>query len=232
MLKIIQSLVHVCLLMVFLGGSQVQASGAVSYDDPWEGVNRVTFGFNDALDRWLLKPVATGYDTVTPKPVQGLVSNFFQNLGEIRNVANSVLQFKILNAGESTGRFLVNSTVGMLGMLDVASGIGLKYHYEDFGLTLARWNVPSGPYVVVPLLGPRTLRSTVGIYPDMQLSPVRQVDDSKKEMYLTVTDVVSLRAALLEQENLIVGDKYTFIRDAYLQRRQYLSTGELPQDDF
>ncbi len=218
-------------LMLSLGG-QAFASATVSEGDPWEGFNRLSFRFNDTLDTWVLKPVASGYDAVTPEPVQGLVSNFFRNLGEIRNIANSLLQFQFSEAGKSTGRLLVNSTVGMLGMLDVASGMGLDYHYQDFGLTLAQWNIPSGPYVVVPLLGSRTLRSAAGIYPDMQLNPVSHIDDSHDQLMFQASELVSQRASLLKQESLILGDKYTFIRDAYLQRRNFLITGELPQDDF
>ena len=219
-------------LMVLGGSGTLQADATVSHGDPWESVNRVTFAFNDKLDTWVLKPVATGYDTITPDPVQGLVSNFFQNLGEIRNLANELLQFRFKDAGVTTGRFVLNSTVGMLGLLDVGSAVGLEYKYQDFGLTLARWNVPSGPYVVLPVFGPRTLRSTAGLYPDMQLQPINHVQDSRDKLILQTTDLVSLRAQLLKQEGLIVGDKYTFIRDAYLQRRDFLLTGETPQDDF
>ncbi|MCG8533062.1 MAG: VacJ family lipoprotein, partial [Desulfovibrionales bacterium] len=106
------------------------------------------------------------------------------------------------------------------------------YHYQDFGLTLARWNVPSGPYVVVPFFGPRTLRSAAGIYPDMQAYPITHINDSHDRLVTRVVDLTSLRASLLKQESLVVGDEYTFIRDAYLQRRDYLLTGELPEDDF
>ncbi|WP_281645195.1 VacJ family lipoprotein [Parendozoicomonas sp. Alg238-R29] len=220
------------LFLMVLGCTSTLQAATVNYNDPWEPVNRVTFAFNDKLDAWVLKPVATGYDTVTPDPVQGLVSNFFKNLGEIRNLANALLQFRIKDAGVTTGRFVVNSTVGMLGMLDVGSEIGLDYRYQDFGLTLAHWHVPAGPYVVIPFFGPRTVRSTAGLYPDMMVDPVTNVNDSHDRLMLQVSDLISLRAELLKQEGLIVGDKYTFIRDAYLQRRDFLITGEVPQDDF
>ncbi|CAM3682777.1 MlaA family lipoprotein [Parendozoicomonas haliclonae] len=221
-----------CFMLVAAGASVQASEDVVSYDDPWEKVNRATFAFNDTLDTWVLKPVAKGYDTVTPKPVQGLVTNFFQNLGEIRNVANSLLQFELKEAGVSTGRFLVNSTVGMLGMVDVGTAVGMDHKYNDFGMTLARWHVPSGPYVVLPVLGPRTVRSTAGLLPDSAADPVTYVTPSHDKTWLQVTDTVNFRADLLDKEGLVVGDKYTFIRDAYLQRRAFLITGEAPRDDF
>ncbi|MCL6272102.1 VacJ family lipoprotein [Sansalvadorimonas sp. 2012CJ34-2] len=233
MVKISQRWLKVGALTLMLGASgQAFSAAKVSEGDPWEGFNRATYRFNDTVDAWVLKPVAQGYDTVTPEPIQDVVSNFFRNLSEFRNIANSLLQFRLKEAGESAGRLVVNSTVGMLGMLDVASGMGLDYHYQDFGLTLAQWNVPSGPYVVVPLLGPRTVRSAAGIYPDMQASPITHIHDSRDQLITQTSDLVSLRASLLKQELLIVGDEYTFVRDAYLQRRDFLITGELPEDDF
>ena len=233
MLHQLKNGLKMALVLVVLGGSgTVQAAATVSHSDPWEAVNRVTFSFNDKLDTWVLKPGAQGYDAVTPDPVQGLVSNFFQNLGEIRNLTNELLQFRFKDAGVTTVRFVLNSTVGMLGLLDVGTAVGLEYNYQDFGLTLARWNVPSGPYVVLPLFGPRTLRSTAGLYPDMQLDPIDHIGSRSDRLALRTADVVSLRAQLLKQEGLVVGDRYTFIRDAYLQRRDFLLTGETPQDDF
>ena len=212
--------------------SSAYAEKGVSFDDPWENVNRSIFGFNEWIDTYALKPVAKGYDTVTPKPVQQLVSNFFSNLGEIRNAANSLLQLKIGDTLTAVSRFGINSTIGMLGMLDVASPLGIEKRYQDFGLTLAHWNVPSGPFVVVPLLGPRTVRSGVGIFPDSLISPRQMVEPESDRLLTLGLDVVNTRAALLSAEDLIVGDRYSFIRDAYLQRRNYIITGELPDDDF
>ncbi|UYM16956.1 MlaA family lipoprotein [Endozoicomonas euniceicola] len=212
--------------------SSAYAEKGVSFDDPWENVNRSIFGFNEWIDTYALKPAAKGYDTVTPKPVQQLVSNFFSNLGEIRNAANSLLQLKIGDTLTAVGRFGINSTIGMLGMLDVASPLGIEKRYQDFGLTLAHWNVPSGPFVVVPLLGPRTVRSGVGIFPDSLISPRQMVEPESDRLLTLGLDIVNTRAALLSAEDLIVGDRYSFIRDAYLQRRNYIITGELPDDDF
>ena len=221
------------LTVVFLTGfvSNAFAAKGVSFDDPWEDVNRSVFDFNEWLDTYALKPVAKGYDTITPSPIQQLVSNFFSNLGEIRNAANSLLQLKAGDTLASIGRFGLNSTIGMLGMIDVASPLGLERRYQDFGLTLAHWNVPSGPFVVVPLLGPRTVRSGVGILPDSLVSPKQMVEPQGDRLFVHGIDIVNTRASLLSSEELIVGDRYSFIRDAYLQRRNYIITGELPEDD-
>ena len=199
--------------------------------DPLEKINRVTFAFNDTLDRWLLRPVAVGYTKVTPRPVQGLISNFFSNLGEVRNFSNALLQFKLRDAGTSGTRFLINSTVGMMGLVDVGSALGLEHRYQDFGLTLARWKVPPGPYLMLPVLGPYNLRAAVGLVPDMQLEPT-SLADTRTRLVVQGANGVVRRAGLLAQDRLIFGDRYTFIRDAYLQRRHYLSTGEVPDEDF
>ncbi|MCW7553609.1 VacJ family lipoprotein [Endozoicomonas gorgoniicola] len=229
MSRILQLLTAV-LLTGFISSSH--AAKGVSFDDPWENVNRSVFGFNEWIDTYALKPVAKGYDTITPKPVQQLVSNFFSNLGEIRNAANSLLQLKAGDTLAAIGRFGINSTIGMLGILDVAGPLGIEKRYQDFGLTLARWDVPSGPFVVVPLLGPRTVRSGVGIIPDSMVSPKQMVEPQGDRLFVNGLDLVNTRAALLSSEELIVGDRYSFIRDAYLQRRNYIITGELPDDDF
>ena len=227
--RILQLLTAV-LLTGFISNSY--AAKGVSFDDPWENINRSVFGFNEWIDTYALKPVAKGYDTVTPKTVQQLVSNFFSNLGEVRNAANSLLQLKIGDTLTAIGRFGINSTIGMLGILDVASPLGIEKRYQDFGLTLAHWNVPSGPFVVVPLLGPRTVRSGVGIFPDSLVSPKQVIEPESDRLFTYGLDIVNTRAALLSAEELIVGDRYSFIRDAYLQRRNYIITGELPDDDF
>lgn len=211
--------------------SSAHAAKGVSFEDPWENVNRSIFGFNDWLDTYALKPVAKGYDTVTPKPVQQLVTNFFSNLGEIRNAANALLQLNGRDALVSFSRFGINSTIGMLGTLDVASPLGIDRRYQDFGLTLAHWNVSSGPYVVLPLLGPKTVRSGIGTLPDSLANPKLMVEPTNARVLAYGVEAVNTRAALLSTEELIIGDRYTFIRDAYLQRRNYIITGELPEDD-
>ncbi|MBU2712461.1 MlaA family lipoprotein [Zooshikella harenae] len=201
-------------------------------DDPWEGFNRSVFQFNETVDENFFKPVAKGYRYVTPDPVEQLVTNFFGNIGEVPNIINDLLQLEGKQAANDTGRLLVNSTVGMLGMLDVAEHIGLEKNYEDFGLTMGHWQVPRGPYLVLPLLGPSTARSATGMVPDSYMNPIRYVDNVPTRNALYVMKVVDKRAGLLKSEDLILGDKYTFIRDTYIQNREFLLTGEQPEDDF
>ncbi len=220
-----------CLVMAATA-STVSAQDVVSYDDPLEGINRVSFTINETLDKFILRPVAVGYDYITPAPVQGAVANFFKNLGEIRNATNSLLQLEFREATVTTGRFLVNSTAGVLGLFDVSSKWGVERQYKDFGMTLARWYVPSGPYLVLPLLGPATVRSTVGLIPDISLDPMTYVTPRSDKNLLQAGNLVNIRTQLLPQEDLIVGDKYIFLRNAYLQRRAYIITGEKPEDDF
>lgn len=220
------------LLMLFTGTSVwASSSQSVSFDDPWQRLNRTVFEFNDTLDTYALRPVAVRYETYTPKPVQGLVTNFFSNLGDVRNFANALLQFKLEDAGVSLLRFVINSTVGQLGLVDVATPLGLSEKHEDFGLTLADWGLPSGPYLVLPFLGPSTVRSAVGLVPDGYTYPPNYTD-WKVDFGLSAADVIQKRTGLLKTEKLLTGDKYTFIRDAYLQTRKFQITGEQPHDDF
>ncbi|OQX37870.1 MAG: hypothetical protein B0D91_05880 [Oceanospirillales bacterium LUC14_002_19_P2] len=220
-------------VMLALVTQLASAYEPVSYDDPLEPMNRKIFHFNEKMDQWILDPAARGYDKVTPEPVQGLVTSFFQNLGEVRNLVNAVLQLRMGDAAATSGRFVINSTIGMLGMLDVATELGIERRYQDFGLTLARWHVPSGPYVVLPFYGPRTARSTVGFVPDLELNPTNSLEWWSPEfMAIHTLDILDTRNRLRGAEGLIVGDKYIFIRDAYLQSRQFMITGEVPEDDF
>lgn len=200
--------------------------------DPWEPMNRGIFAFNDFADRWVLLPVATGYQWVTPDPVETGVSNAYANLFEITNIFNDLLQLKFVQACSDTGRFVVNSTLGLLGFIDVASHLGLEKHNEDFGQTLGYWGAPSGPYIVVPLFGSRTIRSGGGSLVDMYTDPMWGVSDSTTRWGLVGLRWVSNRASLIQAEELISGDRYTFIRDAYLQRREFLVNDGVVEDTF
>ena len=194
----------VLLAMALLTGCA--STGAVEErhpDDPWEGFNRRVFAFNDALDRAILRPVARGYRNVTPQPVQTGVGNFFSNLGEIRTALNSVLQGKPGNAGIATSRFLINTTVGIGGLWDFATHMEITGREEDFGQTLGVWGVNEGPYLVLPFLGPSTVRDTAGLPLDMYTYPVTHVEDDKVRYGLTGLRVVDARAGLLDQEELI-----------------------------
>ncbi|OED47512.1 hypothetical protein ACH42_02900 [Endozoicomonas sp. (ex Bugula neritina AB1)] len=227
--KITHLIMAVTLMILSL---QLSAADPVSYDDPWEDVNRAVFDFNDALDTFTLKPIAKGYNYITPKPVQSMVGNFFSNLGEVRNAANAGLQLKPKEAFTSLSRLAINSTIGMLGLIDVASPMGIEQKYNDFGLTFAHWGAPSGPYVVLPLLGSSTLRDGLGRLPDTYSNPITYHEPERDRWIAWGLGLVNTRAKLLGAEELIVGDRYTFIRDTYLQRREFLITGEQPEDDF
>jgi len=201
-------------------------------DDPWEGFNRKTHSFNKFADTYFLKPVAKGYDWITPAPVDDGISNVFDNLGETKNFINDVLQLKLADAGTDVLRFVINSTVGVLGIFDVASGMGLDRNEEDFGQTLAAWGVESGPYIVLPFLGPSTARDGVGLVPDHFSVPQAYIDHDETRMAVYATDTIDRRSDLLSAEELIQGDEYSFIRDVYLQRREFLVNDGDVEDDF
>ncbi|MDP5209231.1 VacJ family lipoprotein [Microbulbifer sp. 2205BS26-8] len=209
------------------------ADGAdFSLRDPWEGFNRAIFVFNDGADRYVLKPAAVSYRQITPIFMQHGISNFFSNLREVSNTFNSLLQGKLGQAGNDAGRFLINSTVGIVGILDVAQYMGLEEgDGEDFGQTLAVWGVPSGPYLVLPLLGPSTVRDTPARVVDYYTNPITYVDHDPTRYTLRATDIIQDRASLLEAESLLQGDRYVLLRDAYLQRRDFLIVdGEVDVD--
>lgn len=201
--------------------------------DPFEPMNRAVFAFNNSLDKAIVKPVAKGYKKVTPDIVELGVTNFFSNLKEINNLVNNALQWKWKKAGNSAGRFLLNSTIGLAGVVDVASPAGLKkLDDESFGQTLSYWGVKQGPYLVLPLLGPTTILD-VGTKPlEWELDPIMQIDDAKLRYALKGLELLDLRARLLAADDLVSGDRYTFIREAYLQRREYLVNDGEVVDDF
>ncbi|MFP8965468.1 VacJ family lipoprotein [Pokkaliibacter sp. CJK22405] len=205
---------------------------SLSSQDPLEGLNRVIFSFNRNLDTYLLKPVAQGYHAVTPDIVEKGIGNFFNNLGEISNIANNLLQCKIDNSLQSFSRFVFNSTFGLAGLIDVATPMGIPEHDEDFGQTLGYWGVGSGPYLMLPLFGPSSLRDSAGLVFDYQVSPTTQINDDGTRLGLSALKVVSKRASLLGKERLIEGDDYLYIRNAYLQHREYeVHDGDV-QDSF
>ncbi|WP_413184591.1 VacJ family lipoprotein [Paraburkholderia sacchari] len=207
-----------------------------SKDDPWEGFNRSVYTFNDTVDRYALKPVAKGYVKVTPQPVRDSVTNFFANIGDVYNAANNLLQLKIADGVEDIMRIVINTVFGVGGLFDVASLAKLPKHNQDFGLTLGHYGVPSGPYLVLPLLGPSTVRDGVGMVGNYFINPLTYVNPPALSWGLYGLDVVSARANLLGASDLLEGaaiDKYSFVRNAYLQRRQYLlsdghASGNLP----
>ncbi len=190
--------------------------------DPFEGMNRATFAFNDAVDRNLLEPVAKGYVAVTPQFVRSGISNAFGNVGDVKTGVNNLLQGKPADALSDVGRLLVNSTIGILGLFDVATPMGLQKHEEDFGQTLGKWGVGSGPYLVIPILGPATIRDAGGLIVDSQLSYTKAIRHPLTRYEVTGLDIVNIRAELLSTTKTLDEaslDKYQFLRDAFLQRR-------------
>jgi phospholipid-binding lipoprotein MlaA len=191
--------------------------------DPFEPFNRGMMQFNEGVDAVVLKPAATVYRGAVPPLVRTGVSNFFGNLGDAWSAVNSLLQFKIQDAAENFMRFNVNTFFGLGGLLDVASELRIERHKEDFGQTLGRWGVPAGPYIVLPLLGPSTLRDTVALPVDRRADPVRNVDDTGTREGLYVLRAVDIRSNLLRAGSVLdeaALDKYSFTRDAHLQRRR------------
>jgi phospholipid-binding lipoprotein MlaA len=190
--------------------------------DPWEPVNRVTFEINETLDHTILKPVAMGYKFVLPGPIRTWVSNFFSNANDVVVLANDLLQFKWLQARDDATRLFINTTVGLFGINDVASDIGLEKHNEDLGQTFALWGVGPGPYFVIPILGASTVRDGFGLLGDIYMNPVFDIENVSTRNALIALGFVNLRATLLEAGTVIdeaAIDKYSFVRDAYLQRR-------------
>jgi len=211
------------------------ATSAKDPRDPLENWNRGVQSFNDNVDEYALKPVAQGYQWITPEVVDTGISNFFSNIEDIGVTINDLLQFKLQQGGMDGARFLVNSTAGIAGLVDVASMIDLPKHEEDFGQTLGAWGVPSGPYLVLPIFGPSTPRGTVGLIGDTMMNPISYLDDEFIRLGIYGLNLVDTRADLLGASKIAEEaaiDRYEFLRNAYLQRREYLiSDGETPIDD-
>jgi phospholipid-binding lipoprotein MlaA len=193
--------------------------------DPIEGFNRAMFAFNEGLDSLIVKPVATGYDAVLPSPIRTGVTNFFGNIDDLFIGVNNLLQGKIPEAFSDLGRVAINTTIGLLGVLDIATDAGLEKHNEDFGQTFGRWGVGNGAYVVIPVFGPRTVRDTVGLVLDVQADPVANHRPKGERDFAQVLRLVNGRANLLAADKVVEEaalDKYSYVRDAYLQRRRNL----------
>lgn len=216
----------IALFALVLAGCATVPSGKPDPRDPWEGFNRASYKFNDALDRAVAKPAAKGYKKITPRVVRTGVSNFISNLGTITTVVNDVLQGKMKQAGQDSGRFLLNSTLGLGGLFDPASAAGLERNDEDFGQTLGKWGVRSGPYLMLPFLGPSTVRDTFARVPDQFTNPVNYLEDDSTRIIIRAVDFLDLRAGLLDLEPQLEKsyDKYGFIRNAWLQRREFQVT--------
>ncbi len=196
--------------------------------DPWEKYNRQIHRFNNAVDRRIAKPLARTYVKVVPRPVRLGVSNFFNNLGQPVSALNALLQGKPKQAGQSLGRFLMNSTLGLAGLFDPATSAKIPNRSEDFGQTLGKWGWKRSRYVELPLFGPRTVRDTFGMLGDAPLSPTRRIGNDATRVGLQGLQLVDLRTQLMATDSLREGatDDYALVRDAWLQRRQYQIHGD------
>lgn len=202
--------------------------------DPAEGFNRGVFAFNEGLDKAVVRPVAVAYDAVLPTQVRTGVTNVFDNVADVFIAVNNLLQGKPADAVTDAARFVFNTTFGVLGIFDVATWMGLEKHDEDFGQTFGRWGADPGPYLVLPVFGPRNVRDGAGLVLDMAVDPVGNVESIPTRNSLTAIRLVNTRANLLPADQVIEAaalDKYSYLRDAYLQRRRALVfDGRPPRD--
>ena len=228
-----KSLLSPLVFTVCIAASQMSFAQAEQNPDPWQGFNRAVFTFNDVVDRWTLKPLAKAYKFVMPDPLEVGVSNIFSNVMEVPNTLNGLLQGDFKGAAHDTGRLLVNTTLGVGGLLDVAKHMNLPADDpEDFGQTLAVWGARQGPYLVLPLLGPSTLRDGLGKPVDYYTNPTSYIDHVPTANSVRLVSLLDTRAGLLELEKNITGDRYVFVRDVYLQRRNFLINNGEVADDF
>lgn len=190
--------------------------------DPLEGFNRAMFSFNETVDGLIVKPAATLYNDVLPEPVNKGVTNIFGNIEDVVVFANDLFQFKFEHALHDLGRITFNSTIGLLGVLDVATHMGMKKRDEDFGQTLGYWGVGNGPYLVLPVFGPSSIRDGFGLIVDAYIDPINDIDDNSTRNTMIIVEAIDIRADLLSASKVFdeaALDRYLFIRDAYLQRR-------------
>ena len=212
-------------LIIAVAGFQAGCATSGNPKDPIEGFNRAMFAFNDSLDKAVIKPAAQGYVALLPQPARNGVSNFFANIGDVFIAVNDLLQGKVPEAINDFGRVLVNSSLGVLGFMDVASDLGVEKHEEDFGQTLGTWGVGDGPYVVLPFFGGRTTRDAFGLVLDLKADPVANVNNIPSRNSLLATRTLSNRSQLFSAEKIVdeaALDRYSYLRDAYLQRRRSL----------
>jgi phospholipid-binding lipoprotein MlaA len=223
---------YLLLILLALSGASAWGVDGKADIDPWEPLNRKIFAFNETLDKYVLLPTAKGYRFVMPDPAERSVSNFIANIYEFNSVFNSLLQGRPGNALQSGARFLVNTTVGLAGLLDVATPMGIERSPADFDQTLYTWGIESGPYLMLPVFGPHTVRSTAGYFADTYTSIPAFLDDQEWAYLFWTVEAIDVRANLIKADDLVTGDRYIFIRNAYLQRREYFLTGGKVEDSF
>ena len=202
--------------------SLVANGASAQTEDPWRETNEQVFRLNDHFDQLIVKPVAAGYTLFIPRVARQGIGNFFSNIDDINVVVNDLLQLKLDAALNDSGRFLVNSTLGLAGVLDIASGFSLYKNEEDFGQTLGHWGVGSGPYIMLPMFGASNVRDSFGLVLDTLFNPIQYLDDESMRLTLFLVKETESRSGLLALDELITGDRYLFVREAYLQRREYL----------
>ena len=222
------------LVLLLLASAHFTFSEEIQKVDPLEEINRVFYELNfNLLDPVIIKPIAIIYDQATPKPVRQVLRNFFSNLDEVPSLVNNTLQGKFGQAGNNAGRFLMNTTIGLGGFFDVAKKAGLQPgEDEDFGQTLAVWGVPAGPYVMLPFFGPSTFRDAPSNFVDSLFDPFSYNNRLPVRVAIKGIDLIALRADLLGIDDVISGDEYLFIRDVYLQNREYVISDGAIEDDF
>ena len=222
--------INITIILSLLFSSTFVFSDVVN--DPFENLNRKTFEFNEKMDEKIAKPIAQTYSKLPPKIKKG-VSNFFDNLEEVDTFVNQLLQGKPKESINDLTRFLINTTIGLGGFIDVASKMGLERHEEDFGQTLAVWGVGQGPYIMLPILGPSTLRDTLSRPVSSFLSVTFHMTETDVNIALKGMDAIETREKLLDVEALLSGDKYAFVKDAYIQSIYYeIKDGIDVEDDF
>lgn len=215
------------LILLLVSASLVEAN------DPFEDINRKVWAFNEFLDDNFAKPTAEIYTTIAPDFVEVGMSNFFRNINELDNTANQLLQGHPILAINDFSRFLINTTIGLGGFIDIGSRLGLERHDEDFGQTLGYWGVSSGPFLMIPIYGPATPRSLAGRSVSSVLGGTFAIEETDVRLGISALDALETRARYLEVETLIIGDRYSFIRDSYMQYQEFESSNGVNQvDDF
>ena len=217
-------------LIIFLSLSYF--SILLSEIDPFQNLNEKTHNLNQSLDESIATPIAKIYRKVTPDFVEVGVTNFTDNIEDVNIALNNLLQGKVKDGFSDILRFTINSTIGVLGFFDIASSMGLQKHSEDFGQTLAVWGVSDGPYIVLPVLGPSSLRDTLARIPEAFMTPLLLIDHHRTGYELTAIDLLDKRARYLGLESIVIGDEYLFYRDAYFQSREFDIKDGLIEDDF
>lgn len=223
-------------LAILLGSGCATVEGPPNPDDPFESFNRSMFAFNETADKYALKPIAKGYNFIMPDVASKGVTNFFSNIDDIVVFFNQLLQFKFHEAATTSARFVFNSTFGLLGLIDVATHMDLPKRAEDFGQTLAVWGVPDGPYLVLPFIGPASVRDTAGLAVDWTFfDPIFDRQTLQQSLVTLSIKYIDIRAGLLKASNILddtIPDKYAFMRDARKLRREYMIYDGNPPEDF